>query len=182
MDGVKNFAPDARWVRADAFHITLKFIGERSPDEMQEIKRDLASVEGSPTVVSVRGTGFFPTARSARVFWVGIEADANLPVLAGRVDQALRPLKIPPEDRAFSPHLTLARGGDLSHPRGGSGPQFQPGDKANPRFARLQEKLATLPAPDFGAMTATEFFLYESRLSPSGAHYNKLASFPLRQT
>jgi 2'-5' RNA ligase len=180
MDGVRESAPNARWVDAQSFHITLKFIGERSPADVDEIKRALAGVQAPVAAVNFRGTGFFPTPRAARVFWVGIEADDALPLLARRVDEALSRLKIPREERAFSPHLTLARGGDSRHPRGGSGrPQFRPDDRANSRFARVQEKLATLPPPEFGEMTATEFFLYESKLSPAGAHYTKLARFPL---
>jgi 2'-5' RNA ligase len=180
MDGLRESAPDARWVDAQSFHITLKFIGERSPAEVDEIKRALAGVQSPPMTVNFRGTGFFPTPRAARVFWVGIEADEALPLLASRVDEALSRLKISQEERAFSPHLTLARGGDSRHPRGGSGrPQFRPGDKANSRFARVQEKLAALPPPEFGEMTASKFFLYESKLSPAGAHYTKLARFSL---
>jgi 2'-5' RNA ligase len=44
----------------------------------------------------------------------------------------------------------------------------------------LQEKLAALPAPEFGTMTAHEFFLYRSQLSPGGSKYSKLAGFTLR--
>jgi 2'-5' RNA ligase len=180
MDGVRESAPDARWVDAQSFHLTLKFIGERSPAEVDEIKRALAAVQAPAAAVNFRGTGFFPTPRAARVFWVRIEADNALPLLASRVDEALLRLRIPREERPFSPHLTLARGGDSRHPRGGSGrPHFRHDDKANSRFVRVQEKLATLPPPEFGAMTATEFFLYESKLSPAGAHYTKLARFPL---
>jgi len=51
-------------------------------------------------------------------------------------------------------------------------------DRTNPNFRRLQEKLAAMPAPAFGTMSPREFFLYESKLSPKGAVYTKLASFP----
>ena len=91
------------------------------------------------------------------------------------VDERLSSLDIPKEEHAFNPHLTLARGG------GGSGsPHKQKRDRANRSFQRLQEKLAALPAPEFGTMTAREFFLYQSRLSPSGSKYTKLAEFSLR--
>src|SRR6266545_3706116 len=83
MEGLRNFAPDARWVGAGSFHITLKFIGEKPPETAEEIKRVLAAIRSEPTTLSFRGSGFFPTAKSARVFWVGIEADLNLPRLAG---------------------------------------------------------------------------------------------------
>jgi 2'-5' RNA ligase len=180
MQAMKESAPDVRWVSPESFHITLKFIGEKSADEMHEIKNALGTIVSPPTTVSFRGTGFFPNARDARVFWVGIEADPNLAALAAKVDTALSALRIPGEEHAFTPHLTLARGGDSRHPRGGSGrPQSRPGDRPNLRFATVQQKLSSLAPPDFGTMTAAEFFLYESKLSPAGAHYTKLAGFPL---
>ena len=43
-----------------------------------------------------------------------------------------------------------------------------------------QEKLAALPAPDFGTLTARDFFLYQSQLSPKGSKYTKLARFDLK--
>jgi 2'-5' RNA ligase len=180
MANVQKLAPDVRWVKPEAFHITLKFLGEESPERMEEIKRALSSIRSLQTVISFGGTGFFPSPRAARVFWIGITADPNLPMLATKVDKALRVLRIPAEAQPFTPHLTLARGGDRRHPRGGSGrPQWRPGDKPQSTFSRLQESLAPLPPPDFGTITATEFFLYESKLSSSGAQYTKLARFPL---
>ena len=50
----------------------------------------------------------------------------------------------------------------------------------NRSFERLQEKLSALPAPEFGTMTAREFFLYQSHLSPGGSQYTRLAGFSLR--
>jgi 2'-5' RNA ligase len=79
------------------------------------------------------------------------------------------------EDRAFSPHLTLAR------TRGGSGaPGRHKEDKPNRQLAKLQEFLGTHAAPDFGTMTAREFFLYRSQLSSKGSQYTKIARFELQ--
>ena len=114
--------------------------------------------------MNFRGYGFFPGARAPRVFWVGIEAGPKLSSLAALVDERLASLDIPKEEHAFTPHLTLARGG------GGSGsPRKQKADRPNRSFQRLQEKLAALPAPEFGTMTVREFFLYRSQLSPGGS-------------
>jgi len=124
--------------------------------------------------ITFRGYGFFPTIKAARVFWVGIEAGPQLVSLAQAVDEATFTLGIPKENHAFSPHLTLARGG------GGSGtPRWRKGDSPNKNFQRLQEKLTALPAPEFGTMTAREFFLYQSQLSRGGSRYTKIAQFPL---
>jgi 2'-5' RNA ligase len=181
LEGVRNFAPDVRWGSAQSFHVTLKFIGEQTPAEAEAIKHALAAIQTPPVSMNFRGYGFFPNPRAARVFWLGIEAGPELAALAALVDTSLLALGIPREDRAFSPHLTLARAGDRGHPRGGSGrPGPAPGDRPNSRFARLQEKLSPLPSPEFGEMTATEFFLYESKLLPGGPQYSKLARFPLK--
>ena len=107
------------------------------------------------------------------MFWVGVEADQHLARLAGLVEQALKPLGIQAEDRAFSPHLTLARG------KSGT-PQHRSDDRPNRAFQHLQEKLSALPPPEFGTMTAREFFLYQSKLSPAGSQYTQLQRFPLR--
>jgi 2'-5' RNA ligase len=108
------------------------------------------------------------------VFWVGIESGPALSSLAATVDEKLASLAIPREEHAFNPHLTLARGG------GGSGsPRKQKSDRPNRSFQRLQEKLAALPAPEFGTMTSREFFLYQSQPSPGGSKYTKLAGFAL---
>ncbi len=172
MDGVRGFAPDVRWVGPETFHITLKFIGEQPSQALDALKANLRDVRGMPTTIKFCGPGFFPTAKAARVFWVGMEHDENLPALAAAVDRATGRLGIASEERAFKPHLTLARAGS-------GRPQWKAGDRTTSAFRRLQEKLAALPQPEFGTMTAHDFFLYESKLSPAGARYTKLERFVL---
>jgi 2'-5' RNA ligase len=174
LEGVCGLAPDARWVRAEALHVTLKFIGEQPPECAENIHRALSAIRPDAMELTFRGYGFFPSAPAPRVFWIGIEAGPRLAALALAVDKAMEGLGIPREQHAFSPHLTLARGG------GGSGaPPRQKGDTPNARFQRLQEKLGLMPAPEFGTMTAREFFLYESQLQRGGSLYTRLQSFPL---
>jgi 2'-5' RNA ligase len=104
------------------------------------------------------------------VFWAGVDSPA-LPRLAHEVDQALQPLGFP-LDREFHPHLTLARNGS-------GRPRPLRGERPHEVFAQLPEIVASSPEPEFGTMTAREFFLYESRLSPSGPSYYKLEGFAL---
>jgi 2'-5' RNA ligase len=172
---VRALAPEARWISADSLHVTLKFIGEKPDTMIAQIEAALHSVHAEPFQLRFAGTGFFPTRRSARVFWIGIEASDALSNLAKRIDQALAKIGIAKEDRAFSPHLTVAR------VRGASGaPGRREGDKPSRHFAKLQEFLAKHPAPDFGTMTAREFFLYRSQLSSKGSQYTKIARFELQ--
>ncbi len=175
LEGVRGFAPEARWVNPASLHVTLKFIGEINQGKVAEVKQALAGVRGEQSEISFRGTGFFPTVKAARVFWVGVEADAKLAALAAAVDEALAPLGMAREERAFTPHLTLAR-------TGSGRPQRARGDRANTSFQKLQEKLAALPAPDFGTMSAREFCLYESKLAAGGAVYSKLQRFALEES
>jgi RNA 2',3'-cyclic 3'-phosphodiesterase len=175
VEGVNAFAPDARWVKAESLHVTLKFIGEQSETAVEQIQRTLMGVVARTTKIQFRGYGFFPTAKSARVFWIGMETGPLLAKLASAIDEATASVGIQKEDRAFSPHLALARG------VGGSGsPRWRKGDGPSRTFQRLQEKLALLPAPEFGTMTPREFFLYQSQLSPKGSKYDKLAGFKLQ--
>jgi RNA 2',3'-cyclic 3'-phosphodiesterase len=174
MDGVRGFAPDARWAIPGSLHVTLKFIGEEPEPAVERIKLELNTITASAIEIHFRGYGFFPTAKSARVFWLGLETGPELASLAAAVDEKTAIVGVPKEDRAFSPHLTLARAA------GGSGsPRRQRGDSPTRTFQRLQEKLGALSTPEFGTMTAREFFLYQSQLSPKGSKYTKLASFTL---
>jgi RNA 2',3'-cyclic 3'-phosphodiesterase len=174
LDGVREFAPDARWVRPESLHVTLKFIGEVPYEEVEGIKSSLSMIRAKRVEMEIRGYGFFPSERAPRVFWIGIEADSKLAILASEVDDSLSALNIPKEKHAFNAHLTLARTGGWS-----GSPRWRKGDHTNLYFKHLQEKLAALRAPEFGRMIAEEFFLYQSQLSPRGSKYTKLAAFPL---
>ena len=174
VDGVNAFVPDARWAKAESLHITLKFIGEQPEAAVEKIKQALSAVRATTSEIYFRGYGFFPSAKAARVFWVGTDGGPNLSSFAAAVDEKLLQLGIPKEEHAFNAHLTLARSGRSASPRQreNAGP--------NRVLQHLQEKLTALSASEFGTMTAREFFLYQSQTSQSGSHYTKLAGFALR--
>jgi RNA 2',3'-cyclic 3'-phosphodiesterase len=167
---MRAFAPGVRWVGPESFHVTLQFIGESQREA--EIRQALEQVRAAPVPLGFRGTGFFPTARAPRVFWVGIESDQRLQQLANAVGAALAPLGCKCEAGPYTPHLTLARAGS-GRPRTVRGEQSAPG------LRDVGVKLEGIPPAEFGTMTAHAFFLYESRLSPSGARYTKLNQYPL---
>jgi RNA 2',3'-cyclic 3'-phosphodiesterase len=172
---IRGLAPDARWVRPESLHITLKFIGERSEDEAAKIQQALEAIKAAKFDVDIRGFGFFPNPRAPRVCWIGVEAGPVLTSLASTVDASLVPLGIGKEEHEYNPHLTLARGG-----KGSGSPRKQKGDVPNRSFQLLQEKLATYSQPEFGTMMASEFFLYQSKLGPDGSKYSRLARFILQ--
>jgi RNA 2',3'-cyclic 3'-phosphodiesterase len=151
---------NARWVRIEGVHVTLKFIGEAPSEKIAEIKAGLASIlSATPITINFRGLGFFPNNRRPRVVWAGVEAGLELAVLAAAVDAALAPLGFPREERAFSPHLTLAR---FDSPRG---------------LDPLRAAIESAGPLEFGRATATEFHLYQSILKRGGAEYTRLATF-----
>jgi len=174
INEVRDLAPGARWVNPESLHVTLKFIGEKPDSMVQQIEQTLASTKGRPIELRYSETGFFPTPQSARAFWVGIHAGGGLAELARKVEDGLEEIGISKEKRGFSPHLTLARAS------GGSGaPARRKGDKPNRVFAKLQEQLSKRSPIEFGTMTAREFFLYRSQLSPKDLKYTKVARFEL---
>jgi 2'-5' RNA ligase len=177
VEGLSGFAPEARWVLPESLHITLKFVGEKPPELVEEMKNILAGISVAPFEVSFRGYGFFPTPKSARVFWIGIEAGWALTRLAGQIDAALATcgIDIDKEEHEYRPHLTLARGGGKS-----GSPHRQKGDQSNTNFQELQRRLSRMATPDFGTMTARAFFIYQSRLGRGGSTYTKLVEFGLR--
>jgi len=157
-----------RFVRSSNYHVTLKFLGELPTADA--VRKRLHTIHESSFEIKAGGVGFFPDARSPRVFWAGINAPA-LPGLACKVSQALEPLGFPLE-REFRPHLTLARNGS-------GRPRPLRGERPIEAFAQLSAFVANAPVPEYGTMTARQFFLYESKLSPSGPSYSKLETFEL---
>jgi 2'-5' RNA ligase len=154
----------ARWARPESMHLTLKFIGhavkEEDTQKLGDLRAALAKIQSDgPVKLHFRGVGFFPNERRPRVVWCGVEASPNLAQIAADVDRALEPLGIPREDRDYVPHLTLAR---IEPPRGSE------------PLARAAEELQS---SDFGAASETKFYLFESKLKPSGAEYTKIEAF-----
>ncbi|HYX52866.1 MAG TPA: RNA 2',3'-cyclic phosphodiesterase [Candidatus Limnocylindrales bacterium] len=160
MDRVRGYSPESKWARVEGLHVTLKFIGEVKDEKLEAIKAALADAKAPPFQVAFEGIGFFPNTRAPRVFWAGVNADDSLSRLANSVDDALVKIGYEPEDKAYHPHLTLAR--------------------ARERELRaLTPLLESEDQPHFGTMTAREFFLYQSHTGRGGSRYDKLETFRL---
>lgn len=153
--------PRIRWTRPEGQHVTLKFLGEVGEERLEIILSVLAPLRScEPVTMNFHGIGFFPHPGRPRVLSAGVEGSANLQPLAAEVEGALVAAGFPAEQRAFRPHLTLAR--------------FRPEDDTT----RLREKLAANADAKFGSATASEFILFRSRLKPGGAEYTALERFP----
>jgi 2'-5' RNA ligase len=157
-------ADEVRWVAPENVHLTVQFLGAVPEERVAGIEAALraAAADARPLALEVKGAGGFPNARRPRVLWAGLAGDlAPLAALAADVGRRLAPLGFPPEERPFSPHLTLGRA------REGRG---APG---------LAGALAHAAQAEGAPWRATELLLFESHLSPKGPRYEVLARLPL---
>jgi 2'-5' RNA ligase len=153
---------NARWSPLDNQHVTLKFLGSTPVDRLEHVEKVCAMVAAGrhAETVSLNGVGAFPNRNRVRVLWVGLDDPYDLlPHLATDLDQALEPLGFATESRAFTPHLTLARF-RLPVP--------------------LKSGLPELDLSDLPEFEVESFELYRSHMSPKGARYEVLESFPLK--
>jgi 2'-5' RNA ligase len=158
IEALRPAATNIRWSRPEGLHLTLKFLGEVPPAKVEEIKKSLAAVHlQAPLALRVQGAGYFPNERSPRVIWLGLEGGAEMQDLVARVEENLQPLGFAKEDRPFTAHLTLGR---LNTPG---------------KIPAVQELLRQREPLELGSFTANEFFLYESKRSPGGSVYLKIA-------
>lgn len=109
-----------RWTRPEGWHITLKFLGERTAEEVQRIIDKAGDVASrlSPFDAALGGWGSFPSAARPRVLWLGATTGAEaLTGAAAELDAALGEAGFPRDDKRFHPHLTIAR---VDAPRAGT--------------------------------------------------------------
>jgi 2'-5' RNA ligase len=159
LERARALAPEARWARVEGLHVTLKFVGHVDDSMVEKIKAALGPIKTTPFEVKFAGVGFFPNPNAGRVFWAGVDGGDQLPRLASTVDAALEKLGFQRETKPYHPHLTLAR--------------------TSSRPLRELRPLLADPPPQFGTMTAREFFLYQSQPQKGGSKYTKLERFAL---
>ncbi len=159
---LKRDQPPARWVRIEAVHLTLKFLGEQPEALVGALDRTAAPALAALAPVRVRlgGGGFFPHDRRPRVAWVGGEA-GGLEQWAEAVEGAAAAVEVPREARPFSLHLTLAR---LERPWG---------------VQAVEHYLVSVGKWRFPEFVAREAVLFRSELGPAGATYTALRRWPV---
>jgi 2'-5' RNA ligase len=151
--------PGTRWTQPSSWHVTLKFLGwvwPRLEDHLREAVALAAASAGPAFEAQLTEVGVFPSAARARVVWAGLSEEP-----AGRFAEIVKVLDdsliedFEPEQRAFTPHLTLAR---LAPPR------------------RLDEFAPGLVGTEVSSESfpVRELVLYRSHLSPRGARYEPL--------
>lgn len=159
-----------RPVKPCNIHLTLKFLGDATLEQIQSIRAclaDIAQVQ-NPFCIAFEGIGAFPSWYQPRVIWIGMRAPSTLERLFNTIDQSTIKLGFPSEGRKFSPHLTLARVNSSMN---------------DPHFAHVIQSLRSLtPQPKIGEMTASHIHLYKSDLQSGGPVYSVLSSHPFLGT
>lgn len=154
MGGVEG----ARWQNDDQLHLTLRFIGDVDRHRADDVVDALRRVRFAPFDVRPAGVGMFERRGVVDTLWAGVAPRDALAALHRKVDRACVLAGLPPESRAYLPHITLARFG-------------RAGGFVDPFLARH----AALSGAPF---RIDGFALFESRLGHDGASYHPVAQFP----
>ena len=161
IETIRGELPGARWTSIESQHVTLKFIGWVEPAQLDPILTAMraAAAAHEAAYMRVTGIGAFPSMKRVRVLWAGIEDPTGLGArLADDLSARLEPLGIEREERAFTPHLTLAR---LKTPK------------------RMDEDALDVDLGELAPFLVDEVVLYRSHLSNKGARYEAIDRCPL---
>jgi 2'-5' RNA ligase len=150
----------ARWQSEDQLHLTLRFIGEVDRHLAGDIHAALGAVHQPGFEIALNGIGAFDKRGWPDAVWAGVSPHEPLKALHKKVDAALTRVGVAPDQRAFLPHVTLAR---LKRSSGTVG--------------NLLEDAGGLTSPPF---RVDHFGLFESMLTPDGAVYSLVERYPLR--
>jgi 2'-5' RNA ligase len=164
LDRGKIASPDSRWARPDQLHVTLVFLGSIDAERVRDVEVAMTRVAGAHAELelALESAGTFGSPIRPSVLFVGLTGDlAALANLHGELSLALSSV-MPPEPRAWNPHVTLARARDR---RGDAG------------LAAARERI-TPPTKD--TFRVTEIVLYQSETRPTGAVYSRVSAAALR--
>ena len=156
-----------RWVPPENMHLTLKFLGDVSPSNVEVLTQILRAEADSSRCfeIHVGGLGSFPSLRRPRVIYIGVQSPAGLETLHHGVESASRRLGYESEERAFSPHLTIGRvRQDVSASDG----------------QKIRQALENIHIDSLGTARVDSVHLFKSDLKPTGSVYTKLFSAPFK--
>ncbi len=159
QEELKKTSAQVKWVKPENIHLTLKFLGHVTPEELEKVK--LITKETlepfAPFEVSISGLGAFPKIKYPRVIWVGVDqGKEELKRMVSNLEERLARIGFAKEKRPFSPHLTLGR------------------VKSSKGRERLIEALSLVKASNLGNMRVTKISIMKSELRPEGPIYTIL--------
>jgi len=156
-----------RWVPISNIHLTLKFLGDVSPANVdiltQMLRAETDMLNGFD--IHISGIGSFPSLRRPRVLFVGIQASAGLEALDRRIESACARLGYKSEQRGFSPHLTIGRVKQ---------------DASASEQQKIRQAIEETKIDSLGTARVNSVHLYKSDLKPTGAVYTQIFSAPLK--
>jgi RNA 2',3'-cyclic 3'-phosphodiesterase len=154
---------EVKWVKPEAMHLTLKFLGDVQEDRVTEVCDVVAKVvqKHAGFKLEVEGAGCF--GKPAKVLWIGISRSDELAGLQKEVEKALAKAGWPEDERAFASHLTLCR--------------------INSSFAgrKLAEIADDYKDTHFGSITVDSVCVFESELGPTGPRHTLLKRCKLKE-
>lgn len=164
---LRKAVPDvpASWSRVENIHLTLKFFGNVAVDRIPAISaaamRTVAEFSTFP--IGIGDTGIFPRPSRPQVLWIGIsDPSGKLSALQARLENECAAEGFPKEDRAYRPHLTIAR---IKRPEGSR---------------HLADTHLQMQFP-ITEIELTELILFRSELSPKGSKYTAVSTYPIRK-
>ncbi len=160
LHGFSGGIPGAAWHPADAYHITLRFLGDIPEPAFAELAEALQQVHAYRFDLGIGGFGTFGTGDALRILWAGVDAEPALLDLKRRVDSAVQRHGFPAEERRFTPHITLARLHQSPIPR-------------------VMDWIAQREPFRWGDITVGGFSLYSSWSGSEGPIYREEAQFDL---
>jgi 2'-5' RNA ligase len=157
-----------RWVPMENMHLTLKFLGDVSPSNVEMLTQMIGAEADlfNCFEFGLSGLGSFPNLKRPRVIYIGIQSPAVLDALQRGIDSASRRLGYESEERGFSPHLTIGRVKQ----------NITATEQQTIRRALEGTKIDSL-----GTARVASVHLYKSDLRPTGSVYTRLYSAPLKK-
>ena len=148
---------DLKLVEPQNIHITLRFLGEIGQELVQDIIEQMKEVRFSPFTARFKGVGVFPNAHRPRVVWIGIEDGAKeMSEISNTLEKGLRTLRVQPDNRGFTPHLTIAR------------------VRSGRNISELSRTISEMQDMEFGSIGVNCVRLKKSTLSSSGPTYEDI--------
>lgn len=158
--------PDIRWVPTNNIHLTLKFLGDVSTQDLDILAKTLSAEINQLGSFSIpfSETGVFPNARKPRIIWIGLSYQTNLVSLHKIIEATTSRLGFPSEERSFSPHITLGRVSE----------KFTPAN-----FQKLLDNLRSIDISSIAPISIDSITIFKSDLKPNGPVYSVLNTIPL---
>jgi 2'-5' RNA ligase len=159
---LQSGVPDARWVPAENFHVTLCFAGQVQGAVGRDLEEELSDIAGAPFALTVAGVDQFSSGKQPKALVALVEKSDKLDWLQQKVSTVARNCGIGVERRKFRPHVTLAR--------------FRNGAETGHHIAQFMASHSRFRA---GPWVAENFSLYSSRQGRNGSIYTEEAAYHL---